>query len=87
MYRRNETIYKVQKAVHGSGHLYAKSFSPEGFEYAPGAIKTLAAEDRLTVEQAKEYGALYGTCIVCGRTLTDEKSIEAGIGPVCITKV
>ena len=101
MYRHGETIFKVQKAVHGSGHLYAKRLvpgewqevagerlvSPATFEYAPGALKTLAAEDRLTVEQAKEYGALYGTCIVCGRTLTDEKSIAAGIGPVCAGKV
>lgn len=100
MYRKGETIFKVQKAVHGSGHLYAKrlhvlpsdravrgEWVKATFEYAPGALKTLAAEDRLTLEEAKTYGALYGTCIVCGRTLTDEKSIAAGIGPVCASKV
>lgn len=92
MYRHDGTIYKVQAAVHGSGHLYAKRLVvTEGydgsivanFEFAQGVIRQLYAEDRLTIEDAKEFGALYGTCCVCGRTLTNETSIEAGIGPVC----
>jgi hypothetical protein len=85
-------VFKVQKAVHGSGHLYAKELVPDGHEgdwhfvYAPGAIRTLFAEDKMTLEEAKEFGVLYGTCCVCGRTLTDEKSIAAGIGPICAKK-
>lgn len=27
-----------------------------------------------------------GCCMVCGRTLTDPKSVKAGIGPVCAGK-
>lgn len=94
------TIFKVQRAVHGSGHLYAKRLVVDSeavrdavgnvvtpaevhFEYAPGAIRNLTAQDRLTLEEAKKFGALYGTCCVCGRTLTRESSIAAGIGPVC----
>jgi hypothetical protein len=82
-------IYKVQLAVHGSGHLYAKRLVPgefgekASFEYEAGAIRKLTAADRMSLEAAKAFGALYGTCCVCGRTLTDERSIEAGIGPVC----
>lgn len=38
----------------------------------------------LTVEQAAAMGHLHGYCVVCGRTLTDPKSVQAGIGPVCI---
>lgn len=38
---------------------------------------------RLTLEQAREFGALYGTCCMCGKTLTNELSIALGIGPVC----
>lgn len=88
MYKLGDTIYKVQKAVHGSGHLYAKKLvvCTDGsvtFEYAPGALRSLCAEDRMSLEDAKAFGALYGTCCVCGRTLTDEGSIEAGIGPIC----
>jgi len=53
------------------------------FVYEAGAVKRLCAGDRMTMEQAKAFGALYGTCCVCGRTLTDENSIAAGIGPIC----
>ena len=34
-------------------------------------------------ECAIAYGRELGVCGVCGRTLTDENSREAGIGPVC----
>ena len=53
------------------------------FEYAKGAMRFLSADTKMTLEEAKQFGALYGTCCVCGRTLTNEDSIEAGIGPVC----
>ena len=53
------------------------------FEYAPGAIRRLDVTDAMTREEAAEFGHLYGVCCVCGRTLTDERSIADGIGPVC----
>lgn len=87
MYRiADGTVFKVQKAVHGSGNLYAKRLTEDGFEYAPGAIRTLTVADKMTLDEAKAWGVLYGTCCVCGRTLTDEQSIAAGIGPVCAGK-
>jgi len=93
MHKVGDDIFKVQKAVHGSGHLYAKRLVPgEGygskarFEYAPGVLKTLSAATLMSLDEAKAWGALYGTCCVCGRTLTNEDSIDAGIGPVCAGK-
>lgn len=93
MHRFGGVFFKVQRAVHGSGNLYAKalvedpnSSSGWSFEYAPGAIRNLSADTALPLEEAKKFGALYGTCCVCARTLTDENSIEAGIGPVCATR-
>jgi hypothetical protein len=107
MHKVGDVIYKVQRAVHGSGHPYAKQLvltepdcggcangEPCGagctwtatFEYARGAIRLLSEQTKMTLEEAKEFGALYGTCCVCGRTLTKEESIEAGIGPVCAQK-
>lgn len=87
MHRVDGAIYKVQRAVHGSGRLYAKVLVQEGydwsFEYAAGALRRLSAATRLTLEEAKEWGALYGSCCVCSKTLTNEESIAAGIGPVC----
>lgn len=93
MYRKDDVIYKVQKAVHGSGNLYAKrlvlDLDSEGFtfEYAPGVVRNLTADDRMTLEEAKSFGALYGTCVVCGRTLTNETSIAEGIGPICANRI
>ena len=43
-----------------------------------------AAADPLTA--AIRYGKVSGSCSCCGRELTDPRSIEAGIGPVCATK-
>lgn len=85
IYFRDGVVYKVVKAVHGTGRSYAKALDPESgrFEYAAGAIRTLTASHLMTREQASEFGHLYGICCRCGATLTDETSIELGIGPVC----
>lgn len=84
-------IYKVQRAVHGSGNLYAKELVRQDeerwtFDYAPGVIRNLSEGTAMTLEQAKEFGALTGTCVYCARELNDERSIEAGYGPVCADK-
>jgi hypothetical protein len=86
MYLKDDVVYKVQIAKHGSGRLYAKTLTEHGFEYAPGAIRQLRPEHRMTLDQAKEYGKLYGVCCQCGTELTDETSIANGIGPVCARK-
>lgn len=57
------------------------------FDYEPGMIGTIVAADRMTMEQAEAFGALYGTCVRCGRTLTKEKSIARAMGPVCAGKM
>lgn len=87
IYLVDGTVYKVQYARE-SGRPYAKELSKETgkFDYAPGALRRIRPEHKMTLEQAKEYGALYGTCCQCGRTLTNEVSIEAGIGPICAGK-
>ena len=86
-YLHNGNIIKVQQAVHGSGNLYAKKLIIDGdsgsFEYTPGLIRNISFNEKLTLEQAKEFGQLYGMCCRCGATLTDETSIANGIGPVC----
>jgi len=93
MYVLDGVIFKVQHAVHGSGKQYAKRLVPGApgeratFEYAPGVVNRLRPEHRMTMDQAREFGALYGTCCQCGRVLTNEDSIEAGIGPICASKL
>lgn len=63
-----------------------KTFHRGHWEYAPGAIKGLRAENRLTVDEAVNLGRLYGMCVRCGKTLTKEESIERGMGDVCAGK-
>ena len=79
-------VYKVQKAVHGSGRLYAKKLHGTRFEYDPGAVFKIKPEHKMTLDEAKTFGKLYGVCCVCARTLTDEGSIAEGIGPICAGK-
>jgi hypothetical protein len=89
MYIKSGEIYKIQKAVHGSGHLYAKRLdkATQRFEYATGMVRQLTQAHKMTLAEAKEYGALYGVCCVCARTLTNEESIAAGIGPTCAGRI
>lgn len=91
MYRKDGEIYKVQIAVHGSGRPYAKKLVEVdgGWEFvkAPGMQFRLTSADKMTLAEAKEFGKLYGTCCVCGRTLTKEESIAEGIGPICSGKM
>jgi hypothetical protein len=84
-------VFKVQRA-RTSGNLYAKSLvgSVEagfGFEYAAGAIRNLTSDMRMTLEQASAFGRETGTCCNCGALLTDPKSVAAGIGPICASRI
>lgn len=45
-----------------------------------------AAARKMSIDEAKQFGKIYGFCVRCGRTLTDETSIAEGIGPVCAGK-
>lgn len=85
MYRMNDEIFKVYRTQ--AGHLATKQLTEDGFEYmGRKPLHSLTAEHRMTLDEAKEYGKVTGTCCNCGRTLTNEESIEAGIGPICAGK-
>ena len=53
------------------------------FDYAAGAMRQIRPEWRMTIEEARSFGSLYGTCMRCGRTLTLESSIDAAMGRIC----
>jgi hypothetical protein len=91
MYRDPDgAIFKAQR-TRQHDRLYAKRLvvRPDGgtFEFESGLIRRIRPEWRMTVEEAAQFGKLYGWCCVCGAKLTDEKSIAAGIGPVCASRV
>lgn len=100
MYRVDLRIFKVLPSRNSDRH-YAKEltgFHWEGgqpvadgggalrFVYAKGAMALIGKEHRMSDAQAREFGRIVGACVVCGKLLTDPKSIEAGIGPVCADK-
>jgi hypothetical protein len=87
MYVLDGTIYKVLVAVHGSGRLYAQRLVGTSFHAERGAISKLTQAHRMTPEAAAKFGHLYGRCVRCQATLTDDDSIKAGMGPVCRTKI
>ena len=89
MYRlSNGDIYRVQRSRE-SGRLYAKKldWANNSFVFESGAMRLLTAEDRMTLEEAKAWGVETGICCVCSAFLTDPRSVEAGIGPVCAGRV
>lgn len=57
------------------------------FRYEPGLLRQIKVEWRMTMEEAEAFGTLYGVCVRCGRTLTDETSIDFAMGPVCRSKI
>ena len=84
-------VYTVVAAKIDKSKSYAKILVNLGgrgkWEYVRGMVMRLTPANRITVAQAKEFGHLHGFCMVCGKALTDPKSVENGIGPVCIKKV
>lgn len=85
MYMVGDRIFKLQQSQ--TGHLYGKELVDGRFTYAPGLLREVHADDRMTLEQAKAYGQNTGVCCCCGRLLTDPSSVAAGIGPVCASRV
>jgi len=77
----DDDVVRVRRSK--SGRLYGEQLDPNegGFEYRPGVVFRLKA--RMSLEEAKEWGARFGRCCVCAKLLITEKSIEQGIGPVC----
>lgn len=93
MYRDSEgVIFRVHES-HESGRHYAKRMEYDLFSDKPrfvydrGAIMRLTLDDRMTLDEAKAWGVETGFCCVCGKFLTDEKSVSRGIGPTCARNV
>ena len=73
---------KVQANKSGTGS-YAKVWEGGSWVYTPGLVYRLNETMKLTAEQAKQFGDDTHRCIYCSIALTDQRSIDAGYGPVC----
>lgn len=86
MYKLNDRIFKVY-LNRANTCLLVKELIDGSFEYMGSAQwKLPKGASRMTLDEAKEYGRLTGTCCQCGAKLTDENSIAEGIGPICAGK-
>ncbi len=86
MYRVGEDIFKVYR-TRDKNILVTKTLTEDGFEYTGmKPLKFITIAHRMTLDEAKEYGKVTGTCCVCAAKLTNEESIANGIGPVCGSK-
>lgn len=81
-------VARVVKAQ--AGHLYATKMEGEGasadYVYWPGGLDRVGADPttrKLTFAEALALSAARGKCCRCNRKLKANKSVEAGIGPVC----
>lgn len=68
---------------------YAGKITPEGQFFAVrGSRETIPAELQAIAEDPKnaaiKHGQATGNCACCNRLLTNAKSIEIGIGPICL---
>lgn len=97
-YWKNGDVFQV--VISKAGNAYAKICrsrefineigEPEWdlwFDYAPGAASTLDISDKMTEDQAKDFGRKYHKCVRCHRNLSRADSIERMMGAVCYRKM
>ena len=87
VYKMDGKFYQVVTSP-DTGRSCAKVFNPltKRFRRSPGSVYRLTTSHRLSPSEAGDFGRLYGVCIYCSRTLTDDRSKGAGYGPVCAAK-
>lgn len=89
-----EVVYRVEPSK-SSGNLYAKRLvegvndADWGWAYERGGIFTISEAvangtgRQLSESEASAYGKRTGRCVCCGALLTNDLSIDLGIGPIC----
>lgn len=89
---RSKTVFlKVTRPADGpfAGRIFVNIQAGDDLHQVSPAARDLfltAIELAGPAEASRLYGREIGACGVCGRTLTDEDSRAAGIGPVCQAK-
>ncbi len=85
-------VTKFYRVTKGKGRWAGRTFvavqaSDDLHNIYGGAARAILAEiAKNPMEAMVRYGHELGVCGKCGRTLTDEASRAAGIGPVCASK-
>lgn len=86
-YLYNGIVYSLRKSPQsGKLHAYHWNDQTSAWDYSGNVKYELRPEHRLSFVEASNFGALTGTCVHCGRTLTDAKSVRIGLGTSCRKK-
>lgn len=84
-------FFKVDRPTEGrwAGYTFVKQMASDAEYPVRGQRKNLVLAAVAANPQAASmrYGREIGKCGVCGRTLTNDESRAAGIGPVCAQKM
>lgn len=87
-YELDNIVYSVRKGNY-SGAIHALVYDPDQKKWVSdktNSIYKLTNEHRLTLSRATQLSVAVGSCVHCGRTLTLQKSVVAGMGRVCASK-
>jgi hypothetical protein len=86
IYRMDGAFFRVRVGK-VSGQPFAERLTQNGsswaFTYAPGVVKFLTPEMRVTAAQAAEFGLVSGWCVACAKKIDHPASVAVGYGPVC----
>lgn len=82
-------VRKVTKGQYAGRTFVDRQAGDEEFpvRFSGERTKILIAIAKDVKASAIRYGRELGVCSQCGRTLTNPDSIEAGIGPVCLSRL
>lgn len=84
LYEYNGQIILVYKTR--NDRLAGKVKQGRSFRYQQGAVALAGLGNPVTAAYAAAYGHQYDHCCACGRDLEDDRSTQAGYGPVCAKK-
>lgn len=77
-------VYKNDWIV---GVIYEKYYFSRNIEDAEWILQQFEEIEKDPMDYFSRVGERWGSCVVCGRTLTAEKSVELSIGPVCYSRL
>lgn len=85
-YNHDGVVYSVRQGAYGRFRAYKWNDSIRKWVEAGAVLFDIVPEERLSLVDAMRFGAQTGTCVHCGRTLTDADSVRYGLGTVCIKR-
>jgi hypothetical protein len=80
---KNDDGFVFKVVTSGAGRLYAKQTTARGLAYAPGAMNSLFADQKMTGEEIAAHGVENCYCVNCSTELTDPTSKAIGLGTSC----